>query len=161
MQDNFREPIIKVGAKLPLHDFTFQVAVGGGQYANLRLQLGVPSDAACFAGFEKSEQLRLEFDVQFADFIEKERPAGGVFHQSFACLVGAGVSPFLRAEQLGFHELLRNRSAIDGYKSAARGGDVERVGHALFSNAGFAQDEDAGHGWAETFDRLPQRFHGR
>src|SRR5207247_11083396 len=65
VQDDFREPIIKVGAKLPLHDFTFQVAVGGGQHADLRLQLGVPADAAGFAGFEKSEQLRLEFDVQF------------------------------------------------------------------------------------------------
>jgi len=75
--------------------FAFQVAVGGGEHANLRLDLGVSTDTSGFSGFEKSQQFRLELDIEFADFIEEERAAGGLFHQSLRASVGAGVSAFL------------------------------------------------------------------
>ena len=37
---------------------------------------------------------------------------------------------------------------------------MERAGDAFLADAGFAQDENAGDRWSETFDGLPERLDG-
>ena len=45
MEDHFGKAVIEVRAEFPFRDFAFQVAVGGGEDANLRLYFGTSADA--------------------------------------------------------------------------------------------------------------------
>ena len=80
------------------------------------------ADAAQHPGLEDPEHLRLKFDFHLGNFIEQKRAAIGELEASFAAAIGAGERAPLMAEELGLHQILGERGAVDSDKRALRAG---------------------------------------
>ena len=104
----------QVLAERALCDHFLQIAVGRAHDAHIHVKRFVLADAADFARFQKPEQLDLHRLVEFAQFVEKQRPAVGDFDQPLARRVGSGECPFAMSEQFAFDQVFRQRAAIDG-----------------------------------------------
>ena len=63
-----------------------------------------------------AKQLRLAAEAQIADFVEKQRAAGGQLELALPRFVGVGERPFLVAEQLAFGQRLGNGRAVDRHE---------------------------------------------
>jgi hypothetical protein len=159
MEDDLGEAVIEVGSELAERDLGFEVAVGGGKDADFGLDFGVTADAPGFAGFEEPEEFGLELDVHFADFVQEQGAARGLFDEPWAGAHGAGIGALFGAKQFRFHEFLGDGGAVQGHELTTAGGGMESGGDAFLADAGLAEDQDAGHGGAESFDGLPKRFH--
>ena len=63
---------------------------------------------------QRPQDLRLHGDVHVADLIEKQRSVVGFAKRALPVTHGARKGAANMPEQLAFHELSRDRSAIDG-----------------------------------------------
>ena len=77
MQLDHLETVVKILAKAAARHAVGQVAVGGGQHANVDLAVLVFADAPDFALLQRSQELDLHTRRDLADFIEQQRPAIG------------------------------------------------------------------------------------
>jgi hypothetical protein len=152
MEDDLGEAVIEVEAEELAGNVGFEVAVGGGDDADLDFVFGIAADAAGAAGFEEAEDFGLEGGVEVADFIEEEGAAGGLFDEAGAGFEGAGEGAFGDAEELGFEEVFGDGGAVEGDEGTGAARAVEGGGDAFLANAGFALDEDADVGGAEFGD---------
>ncbi len=99
------EAIEEVFSKRPGRDGFVEVAIGGGDHADVDGNLAMIADSAdrsrTGAGsagrLQHSQQLRLGLQIAFADFIEKQRATGGRLEGSLAVAIG-WVLPELWAE---------------------------------------------------------------
>ena len=92
---------------------------------------------------KESQEFHLQGQGQLADFVKKQRPAGGGFDAARPLNVRAGKSPFFMTKQLAFQQVFRDGAAIDGDKGAvlARAATVNgQRGHFL-SRAAFSQNQ--------------------
>ncbi len=71
------------------------------------------ADAFEFALLQDAQQLGLQRNRHFRNFIEQQRAAVGEFELAFAHLVRAGECAFLVAEQNRFEHVFGNRRAVD------------------------------------------------
>ena len=96
-----------------------------------------------FFFLQYAQQLGLHADVDFADFVEKERALVGNLEQSFFLGVRPGERAFLVAEQFRFEQVFVDRCAIDGLEAFAdaRAGFVNGARDALFAGARFAANQ--------------------
>src|SRR6185436_17366182 len=105
----------QVFAKLVLRDGLDDVAIGGGDQANVHAKLLGAAHSRKSAVFQKPEQLGLQRPAHVRDFIEENRPAVGFFHATWLLLQRPGEgSPFM-AEKLALQQRIRNSGAIDTY----------------------------------------------
>ena len=119
-----RQAIEEVFAEEPLADRRVQIVAGGDDHPQVGGAVAVASHGAetaragtpCVRRFEDAQQLRLQFEVAFADCIQKQRAAVG--RQKCAGAIGPGdrpsQGPFFMTEQLRFEELGRDGGAVDG-----------------------------------------------
>ena len=68
---------------------------------------------------QETQQARLAFERQVADFIEEQRAAVGRFHAADLALIRAGERAALVAEQFRLQQMRGNRAAIDRRRTAA------------------------------------------
>ena len=96
-----------------------------------------------FAGFQESQQLRLEVPADFPDFVEEHRAAFGRSDHAGERFVGAGVRTAPMAEQLVFEHIGGHRRAVERDERLARAARlVNDARHHLLANAGFAGDQE-------------------
>ena len=110
------EAEIQVLAKAALADHGGQVAMCGGddpQIDGNRLDAADRYDGTLL---NAAQQFGLNGQRQLADFIEKQRAAIGATNKAQSGRDGAGERAFHVAEELRFHELGREDSAIDRHK---------------------------------------------
>ncbi len=67
----------KILAKHSFGDALFQIAIGGGDDADIGLSRDVFAEPLVFALLQQAQQLGLNFHRQIADLIEKKRSAFG------------------------------------------------------------------------------------
>ncbi len=89
-------------------------ASGGGDDAGVDINGLASADAFDAFFLEETEELDLERERNFADFVQEEGAAAGAFKAAFALGMGAGEGAFFVAEQFAFEEGFRNGAAIDG-----------------------------------------------
>ena len=120
-------------------DHVAQIAVGGGAEPHVdRLHAGV-ADREHLALLQHAEQRRLRARAQLGDLVEEQRAAVGAAHEPGAIGGRARERAALGAEQLGFDERLRQRTAVDrDERPAALGQRVQRAGDDLLAGAGLA-----------------------
>jgi hypothetical protein len=101
-----------------------------------------------------AQQFRLHRQTAFADFVQEQGAAAGLFDGPFAILFRPSKCTLDVSEQLGFEKIFRDRGTVDGHKPlvAAMAGRMDRFGKHLFSGAAFAEDQ---HGY--IVDRRPLR----
>src|SRR6266446_1621782 len=76
---NHRETIKKVCAKATGFTFGFQIAIRSRNYADIQRQILQSTNAAKRTFFQHPQELRLQTQFQFANLVEKQRSAFGLF----------------------------------------------------------------------------------
>ncbi len=106
------------------------------------------ADAVDHALLDGAQELRLQAHFHFADFIEEQRAAVGLFELADAAGDGAGERAFLVAEEFGLEEVLGDRRAVDRDERllGARRSRMDITRDDFLTDAGFAGDEDRGVG---------------
>jgi len=140
------ETEVEVLAEGSLPVFCIEVAVGSGHdtHVDLNLLICYPRDGLLF--LEKTQQLGLHFERQFADLVEKNSTGIGRLQQSLLGAESTGKGSFFIAEQLAFDQRGDERSAVDGDEGAAGHGsaEVQRAGHQFLAGSAFAGNQDRG-----------------
>ena len=99
------QPEIKVLAKITGIDHSLEVAVGGGNQADIDLDRFVAPDAFESAGLEHAQQLHLHSGVDFTDLVEEERAAVCGLESTDPSGIGIGEGVLLMTEQFAFEQV--------------------------------------------------------
>ena len=152
-----RQHINSLGYDLDIDD----VAVGGGDEADVHFEFLVAADAGEGAVFQEAEEFGLEGAAHVADFIQEDGAAVGLLDAAEFLADGAGEGAFFMAEEFAFEEVFGDGGAIDAdvIFLAAPAQAVEGAGDQLLAGAAFAQDEDGGVGGGDALDELAQFDH--
>ena len=152
------EAVEQVFAEIVLADGFDDVAVGGGDEADVHLKFLVAADAGEGAVFEEAEEFGLEGAAHVADFIQEDGAAVGFLDAAEFLADGAGEGAFFVAEEFAFQEVFGDGGAIDAdvILLAAAAQAVEGAGDEFLAGAAFAQDEDGGVGGGDGLDELAQ-----
>ena len=96
-----------------------------------------------FAAFEHAQQLGLQFDGHFSDFVEKQRSLVGLFEQPLFVLRRTRETAGAVAEEFAFEQLFGEGRAVDRHEclSGARPGLVDRLREDLLARSGLAGEQ--------------------
>src|SRR5262245_25599590 len=94
-------------------DHFSQVAIRGGNKANIYLNDFVRPNPPNFMLLNDAQQLHLKAQRRLGNFIEKERSAGRALQQSLSRPGGSGKRTPLVTIKLAFQESLRQRSTVN------------------------------------------------
>src|SRR5581483_2127235 len=157
------EAEVKVLAEFLAVDAFLELAVGGGEDADVHLDGAIAADALELAFLQYAQELGLDLRRDFADFVEENGAVVGEFESAFALGDGAGEGTFFVPEEFAFDEVLGDGGAVE---LDERGGGalalaMERAGDEFLAGAALALDEDGGLGAGDLADELAEIFHGR
>ena len=107
------EAEVKVATEKTVGHVTFEIAVRGGDDANVNLDRFAAADAFERMSFEHSQKLRLNRGTHFADFVEHERTLVSGFELADLAFRGPGKRTAFMAEQFAGQKIGRQRSAIE------------------------------------------------
>ena len=140
------EAIVEVLAEMAFAHSFFEIAVRGGDDANVDVDVADAADAANDLIFHDAEKLGLEEGREFADLVEEERAAVGDLEKALLHGLGVGEGSLFMAEEFGFDEGFGNRRAVDGDEGAVVAGAfvVENLGDEVLAGTALALDEDGG-----------------
>ena len=136
------EPEVKIFAEGSGFVGGFEIAVSGGDDAHVHFDALVAAYGTHFFFLQHAQQLGLQFERQFADFIEKNRAGVGRLKQSLLGFQGAGECSLFVTEKLALNQRRHERAAIDGHEGTIGEGSAEMngAGDQFFSGAAFAGD---------------------
>ena len=142
------EAVEQILAKLAIGDPLLQILVGGRDDPYIHLHRLVASDSIELAIGQDTQQPGLHIQRHVADLVEKQGAAVGLLEAAMADVVGAGESPLLVTEQLGFDEIFGDGRHVEGDKVlvGARAVLVQGVGDQLLAGTALTVDQhrDAG-----------------
>ena len=154
------EAVEEVFAEGAAIDFDVEVAVCGGDDAEVDGSVVGFADASECAFLECAEEFGLVGEGELADLVEEECAVVGELEESGVGLVGAGEGAFGVAEDFGFEEWFGDRGAVDGDEAGvvAVAGLVEGAGDELFAGAALADDQDGGGGACDACEAVFEVF---
>ena len=157
------EPVIEVLPEAALLRVLLQVAVGGGDDADIDGARLLLADALILLLLQDAQELALEREGDLADLIEEERAAVGGFEAAGAVFDRAGEGAFDVAEELALVKLAGDGGAVDADERAlgAAAETVDFAGDEFLAGAGFAEDEHGGVGGRDQLDLAEQLLDGR
>ena len=137
------------------------VAVGGGDEADVHMQFIVAANAGVGAVLQETEQFGLERAAHVADFVQEDGAVVGFLDAAEFLFDGAGEGALFMAEKFAFQEVFRNGGAVDAdvIVLAPLAQTVQGAGDEFLARAAFAQDQNGGVGRAEFCDQLAQLLH--
>ena len=140
------QAVKKIFAEASGQNFGAQVAIGGGDQADVDLFYFGRADALDFAILNHAQQFGLHGQRGFADLVEKNRAAVGVFEQARAGVGGAGEGAAHVAEELAFEQGVDQRRAVADREllRADRADLVNGAGDEFLAGAGGADDQHVG-----------------
>ncbi len=155
------ESIQQIFAKLAGGHHFFEVAVAGGDDADLNRPRLRVADGHDHALFQHAQQGALHRQGQCRDFIEKQGAAAGRLEVADFVADGAGERPAAVAEKLRFDQALRDGSAVDRHEwLAARDAVVvNRPGEQFLARTRLADQQHAAPDLGELGGRLEQLLH--
>ena len=155
------EAVVEVLAKGPLGDRLFEVLVGGGDDADVDLDVAVGAQPRELVVLEHLQELGLERQGHLADLVEEHGAAVGELELARLLPVGAGEGAALVAEELGLEQRRRQGRAVDldACARAPDGGVVDGAGDELLADPGLAPDEDGDVGVGDLLDHLLDGLH--
>ena len=129
------QPIEQVLAKPSLGDHAAQVAVGGGDDADVDLGGVRVADPLELALLQHPQQLHLQRRAHRPDFVEEQRAFVRLLDAALAVADGAGERAADVAEQLGLEQRLGNGAAVQGDErmAASRTVVMDRARDDLFA----------------------------
>src|SRR2546421_10536143 len=94
--------------------------VGCGNHTNIESDFLLSAETADLSVFEHAEELRLQRDGHFTDFIQEERAAVGELETSLPDADSTGKGAFLVTKNLALDQRLRNCRRVDGDEWSVR-----------------------------------------
>ena len=151
-----RQPIVEILAERPVIRFGRQIAVGGRDDADVHFDRRGAADAFEFLFLQDTEQLRLQVEPHFRDFVEQQgatiRPLKGAFDP----LDGAGEGALFVSEQCRFDQPLWERGAVqfDKWALAPVALVVDRACEEFLAGSRLALEQDGRARWRGHRDCL-------
>ncbi len=155
------QPVEQILAELSLADHLVQIAIGGGNQADVDgNRLGAPH-ALELPLLDHAEQLHLDGVVDLADLVQKQRAADGHLEAPLAARIGAREGPLLVSEEFAFEQGRRQGRAVYRDIGAARprAEAVQRMGHQFLARAAGAGDQHRRLGRRRLADGVEDRLH--
>ena len=155
------EAVEEVFAELAGADGLAEVAVGGGDDADVGADGGAAADGGELAFLEDAEEPGLGFGGHVADLVEEEGAAGGLFEAALGAVHGASEGAAFVAEEFAFDELAGDCGHVDGDEGAGAAAAVvvEGAGDEFLAGAAFAVDHDGEVGGGEAGDGAVDLLH--
>ena len=107
------QPMKEVLAKCAFDHHLAQVAIGGGDPANVGENGPVAADALELLLLQHPQQLRLQWRVELGDFVEEEGAAVRQLDAAASSCIGAGERAFFMAEEFTLEQGLGQGSTVD------------------------------------------------
>ena len=125
-----------------------EVAVGGGDEADVGLEFLGAADAAEAPLLQHAQQLHLHAEAGLPHLVEKQRAAVGGFEQPLLGVDGAGEGALHVPEELRLQDRLGERAAVDGHERLGLAARllVNLARRPFLAGARLAGDEHAGVG---------------
>ncbi len=132
----------EVVAEASFLHLAIEIATRRREDANVALDPAVAADPLGLAALDRAKELRLECDVEIADFVDEERAAVGLLEDAAAHGGSARERALLVTEERRLHERAGERGTVeyDERSFRARARLVDRFGELLFAGAGFTFD---------------------
>ena len=142
------EAVVQIFAEAPGGHFAGHVAVAGGEHAQVEPDRLFAPHPLHFALLQHAQQLGLQGERHFRDFVEQQRAAVGLLEFAGLGGLGAGEGTFFVAEQGGFEQVFGNRGAVDRHEGfgAARRVGVDVAREHFLAGARFAGQQHGGVG---------------
>ena len=157
------DAVVEVGPEGPFLDAPLEVAVGGGDHADVRAQGSRATDDVVGPVLQDAQQLHLQARRHVADLVEEERPPLGEGEAPGLVALGAGEGPGLVAEELRLEEGLGERAAVDGDEGppSPRARVVQGTGEQLLAGSGLALEEHGAIARRHLREDVEDPSHGR
>src|SRR5882762_169925 len=107
------EPVVKVFTKAARRHFLLQVTIGRSDYPHIREPRPILADALITLLLQDSEQFALQFQGNFSDFIQENRPALCRLETSGTVLDRPGKSTARVPKEFAFIQIFWDGGAID------------------------------------------------
>ena len=107
---------VEILAEGPVLVGGFQIAVRGGDDAHVDLHALIAADGTHFFFLQHSQQLGLQFQGKFANFIKEDGAAISRLKQSLLGFQRAGEGSLFVAEEFAFDERGHQRSAVNRHE---------------------------------------------
>ena len=98
------QPEKQILAKRTVINCRLQIAIGGRDHAHLHMDAFIAPDGPHFFLLQDPQQLRLQFQRQFSDFIQKDRAPVGRLKQTDLGFGRSRKSAFGVTEKIAFHQ---------------------------------------------------------
>src|SRR5690625_3865842 len=123
--------------------------------------LPIAADPLYFTALQGAQQFRLHRQRHLADLVQKERAAVGQLELAGTILSGTRERPLGVTEQLAFHQVFRQRRAVDvnQWRIRSVGLRVQMTGNNFFADAGFTGNQYREIGLRHHVDFVAQRFY--
>ena len=138
------DPVVEVLPEAPLRHHLGKRLVGGGDDPHVELLSGPGPDPLHDLVLEHPKKFHLEVHRKLGHLVQKQCPVVRRLELSSPALGGSGKSPLLMAEELAFHQVLRDRPAVDGDEGTVLSGAglVAGPGEELLACSALAGDQD-------------------
>lgn len=155
------EAEVEVGAEAAFLDFAVEVAVGGGDDADVGFESLFATEALKAFLLDDAKEFGLEGGVEFADFVEEECAAAGAFEDAVAAGDGSGEGAAFVSEQFAFDQGRGEGGAVDGEEGLLRAAavNVDAAGDDFLADAAFAEEEDVGGSWGDLAEQVEDVEH--
>ncbi len=157
------EAVEQVLAELALAHHLLEVEIGRGEDAHIGAAGHRVADALVLLVLDEAQQLGLQRQREVADLVEEQRAAIGLIDPAQGAFGGSGERAAVVAEQLAFHQVRRQRGAVDGDEGLLRAPapGVDGTRQLALAGAGLAEDEDIGVGVGDLACGFQHRHHRR
>ncbi|MNP36705.1 hypothetical protein D3C76_1301130 [compost metagenome] len=118
-QREYRQTIEQVFTETPGRHLPRQIAVGGRNNSDIQGNRLAPTDPLHFPLLQYAQQLGLQPQRHFRDFIEQQGAAIGLLELARLGGDGTGERALLVTEQGRFEHVVRNRRAVDRHERLA------------------------------------------
>ena len=157
------QPIEQVLAELTVGDHLREIAVGGGDDADVDFDRVRVADALELALLQRAQQLGLQRRAHRPHFVEEERSLVRLLEATLAVADRPGERAAHVAEEIRFEQRLGDRAAVerDEPLTAARAVVMNRARHDFLAGAGLAGDQDRAVGRRNRLEQLEETLHHR
>ena len=109
---------IQIFAELALLHGQAQVFVGGGHNAHVQLDLALAAQAGQLTLLQHAQQFGLQMNRHFANFVQEQGAAVGLFKQATVVFLGTRKGAFFVAKQHVVNQLLGQGRAVQADKGS-------------------------------------------
>src|SRR5512133_149959 len=161
VQRNDRQPVIQVFAEGAIGDRLFNIQIGGGYDADIQFLYLRVADRFHFLLLKRPEQLGLQFERQFADFVEEQRAPVRRLELSELVPHRSGEGTFDMTKQFTLQQVTGDGGTVDGNEGGVFAGTVgmDRTGNQLFTGTRFSGYQNGRLGVGHLANHLKDLLH--